>query len=119
MLLSVLAGKKNQVRGDYRKCEADNPMREGAIDDADRNASIDANRPEGSQEHDEKRGGLSVEDSMLSGEESQIHVERGCRACLDGEWQPNGFRAEPSRDGNEADDDEGVFGFEGQPYESR
>ena len=48
---------------------------------------------------------------MLSGEESQIHVERSGRACLDGERQPDGFRAEPSRDGDEANDHEGVFGL--------
>lgn len=56
---------------------------------------------------------------MLSGEESQIHVERSGCACLDGERQPDGFRAEPSRDGDEANDHEGVFGFEGQPHEPR
>lgn len=47
MLLSVLAGKKDQVRGDYRKREADDPMREGAIDDPDADAVIDADSPEG------------------------------------------------------------------------
>ena len=47
MLLSVLAGKKDQVRGDYRKREADNPMREGAIDDPNADAAIDAGSPEG------------------------------------------------------------------------
>ena len=56
---------------------------------------------------------------MLSGEESQIHVERSGRACLDGERQPDGFRAEPSRDGDETNDHEGVFGFEDQPHEPR
>lgn len=56
---------------------------------------------------------------MLSSWESQIHVERSGRACLDGERQPDGFRAKSSRDGDEADDHEGTFGFEGQSHELR